>query len=99
MGVAEDGLPEAVVFQAAVFQVAVFQVAVCQAAVCQEEVVYYLGVFPGEQAEKTKRECDINCIFVKSTVFLELTKQIYNSNTNQNLLAVVAPLLEVEAQL
>ena len=94
MGVAEDGLPEAVVFQAAVFQVAV-----CQAAVFQEEVVYYLGAFPGEQAKRQSVSCDINCIFVKSTVFLELTKQIYNSNTNQNLLAVVAPLLEVEAQL
>ena len=89
MGVAEDGLPEAVVFQAAV----------CQAAVFQEEVVYYLGVFPGEQAKRQSVSCDINCIFVKSKVFLELTKQIYNSNTNQNLLAVVAPLLEVEAQL
>ena len=94
MGVAEDDLPEAAVFQAAVFQAAV-----CQAAVFQEEVVYYLGVFPGEQAKRQSVSCDINCIFVKSTVFLELTKQIYNSNTNQNLLAVVAPLLEVEAQL
>ena len=57
MGVAEDGLPEAVVFQAAVFQAAVFQ-----AAVFQEEVVYYLGVFPGEQAERQS-------VSVISTVF------------------------------
>jgi hypothetical protein len=62
MGVAEDGLPEAVVFQAAVFQAAVFQVAVCQAAVFQEEVVYYLGVFPGEQAKRQS-------VSVISTVF------------------------------